>query len=318
MGSTPATDDPDPDPESGRPHRSDPTLGRVAVIGSSNVDLVARCERLPGPGETVLGTEFLEAPGGKGLNQAVAAARSGAHTAFVSMVGNDDAARIVLDVLASDGISQETVGRCSSPTGRALIGVDASGENSIIVVPGANAELRADHITEHGPAIAAARVVLAQLEVSTAVVQAAFEVARATDVITVLNPAPAADLPRELLTLIDVCVPNEHEVELLGGVEGLRKAGVRAVVVTEGARGCRVVDDLGERRVASLPVTPVDTTGAGDSFCGSLAARLAAGDTLDAAVRWAVVAGALATTSPGAVPAVPRAEAIRARLGDLA
>ena len=292
----------------------EPKPARVMVVGSANVDLVARTERLPGPGETVLGTEFFEAPGGKGLNQAVAAARSGAPVSLLAMIGPDAAGDLVRRVLAEDGIDDACLELGTAPTGRALIGVSSSGENSIIVVPGANAALALRHVTTHGVSIGAASVVLAQLEVPVDVVAAAFQAARHSGATTVLNPAPAQPLARELLQLVDICIPNEHEVELLGGVGALRSAGVSAVVVTLGAEGALLVDDDGEHRIPAFAVTPVDTTGAGDTFCGSFAARLALGDDLRSALRWASAAAALSTTRPGAVPSVPHVAEIEALL----
>ncbi len=283
---------------------------QVCVVGSANVDLVASASRLPGPGETVLGTSFAELPGGKGLNQAVASARSGARTAFVGVVGHDAAAIMVRAVLASDHIDDRALDDCEAPTGRALIGVSEAGENAIIVVPGANARLGPGHVTAHGVTIARAAVVLAQLEVPLEAVIAAFEVARAVGATTILNPAPATPLPRELLMLTDICVPNEHEAALLGGAEQLRQAGVGIVVVTEGERGSTLYTDSGTVRIAPFAVEPIDTTAAGDSFCGALAARLALGDRLPDALRWASAAGALATTVQGAVPSVPHHSAI--------
>jgi ribokinase len=272
----------------------------VCVVGSANLDLVVTTEHLPRPGETVLGGPYAEYPGGKGLNQAIAAARSGARTHFVGAVGNDDAGTRLLAVLREDGIAHDHVRRVDVPTGRALIQVDTTGENSIVVVPGANALVSAD-------VVPASRVLVAQLEVPLAVVVAAFE---RSDAIRVLNPAPARDLPDGLLAACDVVVPNQHELERLGGAERLLDAGAGAVVVTLGSEGARLVTL--ERTVAIDPfeVEPVDSTGAGDAFCGALAARLALGEALEAAARWAAAAGALATTTPGAVPAQPHAAAV--------
>ena len=286
----------------------------VCVVGSANLDLVAFVERPPRPGETLLASGYFEAAGGKGLNQAVAAARSGARTALVARLGDDAAGQALLDVMTADGIDVSGVSRTDIPTGRAMIAVGADGENSIVVVPGANASLGTDVIGVHGPAIARAAVLLAQLEVPLESVIAAFEVARAVGGTTVLNPAPARTLPRELLRLVDVIVPNEHEAELLGGAIHLVRSGVSVVVVTEGARGARLVTSAGETRIAPFPVTPVDTTGAGDTFCGAFAARLAAGAPLDRALGWAAAAGALATTVSGAVPSIPNAARIGALL----
>ena len=279
----------------------------VVVFGSANLDIVATAERLPGPGETVLGSAYAEHAGGKGLNQAVAAARSGAAVAFVGALGGDTAADTLRGVLAAEGIAAH-ITAVPAPTGRALIVVDPDAENSIVVVPGANAELAAP------TALAPAAVVLAQLEVPIGAVVDVFRAARAAGSVTVLNPAPAGELPGELLPLADVVIPNEHEVELLGGAAALLERGARAVVVTRGAAGADVVTPTGTTHVAPYPVAPVDSTGAGDAFCGSLCARLASGDDLLTAARWAAVAGALATTQRGAVPAQPRAADIRTAL----
>ena len=290
----------------------------VCVMGSANLDLVARTVRLPGPGETVMGTDFAEHPGGKGLNQAVAAARAGASVAFVGAVGDDNAGDVLVGVLATDHIDASGVRRVDSPTGRALIGVSADAENSIIVVPGANACAVADDIPS-------CRVMLVQLEVPLAQVALALGRGRAGGAVTVLNPAPAAALDDDLVALCDVIVPNEHEVELLGGVQRLLAAGAGAVVVTRGAHGADVhtadrhrVEGHGVAHVAPLPVVPVDSTGAGDSFCGALVARLAAGDGLLAAARFAAAAGALATTRHGAVPSIPTHAEILSLLAEAA
>lgn len=280
----------------------------VLVLGSANLDVVVRAERHPSPGETLLGHGLAEHPGGKGLNQAVAAARSGARTAFVGALGDDAAGGLLRDVLQSEGIDATNVASVAEPTGRALIVVADDGENTIVVAPGANATVSCP--TPLPPA----RIVLAQLELPVATVLEAFRAARADGRTTVLNPAPAAELPRELLELADVVVPNQHEAELLGGPEALLAGGSRAVVVTRGGAGVEVYTADGREQFPPFPVEPVDTTGAGDAFCGGLCARLAAGDDLATAVRWASVAGALATTGHGAVPAQPTAAAIRAAL----
>ena len=278
----------------------------VCVVGSANLDLVATTSRIPGPGETVLGNGYAEHAGGKGLNQAVAAARSGASVVFVGCLGDDDAGRRMRAVLAGDGIDDAAVGvSTSSPTGRALIVVDGNGENSLVVVPGANHDLSLpDPLPEAG-------VVLCQLEVPLDQVARALAAGRRVGATTILNPAPAAPLPAQLLATCDIVVPNEHEVELLGGVAALLAAGCRAVVVTRGGAGVDVHTPDGVAHCPPFEVEVIDTTGAGDAFCGSLAARLAAGDDLHDAVRWAAAAGALATTVVGAVPAQPTADRIQ-------
>jgi ribokinase len=277
----------------------------VVVIGSANLDLIAGVEHLAGPGETVLATDYFEAPGGKGLNQAVAAARLGAAVSFVGVVGDDDAGRTLRAVLHDERINTSALKISSRPTGRALISVSAAGENSITVVAGANNDLDRSQITIYGGLIASATVVLAQLEVPQDALADAFAVARATGAITVLNPAPAVEIDPHLLELTDILVPNEHEAQRLGGFEMLSRIGVSALVITEGAAGSRLIDRRGERRVGAYHVDTVDTVAAGDAFCGALCARLAAGDGLDEAMRWASASGALATTKRGAVPSLP-------------
>jgi ribokinase len=284
----------------------------VVVVGSANLDLVATTRRLPGPGETVLGSDFAQHPGGKGLNQAVAAARAGASVAFIAAVGDDDAGLTLRSVAEHEGIDVSGVAVAAGvSTGRALITVDERGENSIVVIPGANTLARVASLAS--PALAPATVVLAQLEVPIDTVFAAFRAARAAGSRTVLNPAPVPTdgLPPELLALCDVVVPNEHEVELIGGVDRLVAGGVGAVVVTRGAAGVTVTEaDAATWSVAAFDVDPVDTTGAGDAFCGTLACRLATGADLHSAVRSAAAAGALATTVAGAVPSLPVAAEI--------
>jgi ribokinase len=282
----------------------------VAVIGSVNLDLVATTARLPAPGETVSGTSYAEHAGGKGLNQAIAAARSGARVALVAAVGDDAAGDTLRSLAAADGIDVTAVSvLAGEATGRALITVDEHAENSIVVVPGANALMRVDSAPR-------ARVVIAQLEIPIDEVIAAFRHARRQGALTILNPAPAQALPQELVQLCDIVVPNEHEADLIGGVPALLDRGVSAVVTTLGAAGVVVTESTqGAVETWSEPaveVTAIDTTGAGDAFCGALAARLAAGDELRDAVRYAAAAGALATTVAGAVPSLPRSDAVLA------
>lgn len=270
----------------------------VCVVGSANLDLVATVERLPSPGETVPGTSYHEYPGGKGLNQAVAAARSGATVAMVGAVGPDAAGDTLRQVMAADGIDASHVRDVESSTGRALIGVSDEAENLIIVVAGANDLVDARNAPP-------STVVLSQLEVPLDAIRTAFTDARARGATTVLNPAPVKPLPDEILALCDIVIPNEHEVELLGGVDRLLSLVSTAVVVTHGAKGAVVHTTSGSIEVAPHSVTPVDTTGAGDCFCGSACARIAAGDALHDALAYASAAAALSTTVAGAVPSMP-------------
>jgi ribokinase len=282
----------------------------VCVVGSANLDLVATTERLPGPGETVLGAAFAEHAGGKGLNQAVAAARSGARTAMIGAVGRDDAGMRLRDVMRADGIDDSRVQTLHDiNTGRALIAVAANGENSIIVVPGANGIVSVD-------ALPSAVAVLGQLEVPIAAVVRAFELARESGATTILNPAPAQELTAELLSLCDVVVPNEHEIDLLGGVDRLFSLGARDVVITQGDRGAMLHTRNAIAHVKPFKVRSIDATGAGDTFCGALAARLALGEELDHALRYASAAAALSTTRSGAVPSIPRRDEVEHLIGE--
>ena len=285
----------------------------VVVVGSANLDLVARTSRLPKPGETVMGSNFFEACGGKGVNQAIAAARAGAKTAFIGALGRDHAGEILLAALVNDGVDVSAVQRVSVPTGRALIGLSDDGENSIVVVPGANHEITVSDIEKNKDLISTAKVLLCQLEVPLPVVQRAFELTGASTT-RILNPAPAQVIARELLSRVDVIIPNEHEVELLGGARYLLTLGVKTVIVTQGEKGVMVVEATGTRQVDPFKVTPMDSTGAGDAFCGMLAARLAIGESVTVALRAAVIAGALATQIEGAVPSLPLWSIVQTKL----
>ena len=276
----------------------------VVIVGSANLDLVARTPRLPKPGETVTGSNYFEFCGGKGANQAIAAARAGANTAFIGALGNDHAGETLRVAFKYDDVDISAVQFVSEPTGRALIGVSDDGENSIIVVPGANHAITIGDVERNAKIITSAKVLLCQLEVPLEVVQRAFELAGENS-IRILNPAPAQSLSKELLQLVDVIIPNEHEMQLLGGSEALLKCGVKTIVVTQGARGALMITEKGETRIPPFEVDPVDSTGAGDAFCGMLAARLATGESIQNALKAAVVSGALATLTEGAVPSLP-------------
>lgn len=281
----------------------------VAVVGSANLDLVVRTEHHPLPGETLLGSDYAEYPGGKGLNQAVAAARAGASTAFVGAVGDDDAGQTLGAIARAAQIDCERLSVVAGvPTGRALITVDEAGENSIVVVAGAN-----DFVDVS--VLPPSAVLLVQLEIPLGAVRAALETARAARCVTILNPAPAAELPADLVSLCDIVIPNEHEVELLGGVATLLRHGVQHVIVTRGGHGVDIhTPDGSDVHIAALDAEVIDTTGAGDAFCGNLAARIAAGDSVEEAARWAAVAGALAVGRHGAIPSLPNAAEVTAAL----
>ena len=302
----------------------------VAVVGSANLDLVVEVERVPVAGETVLGGDLRRIPGGKGANQAVAAARLGRRVAMVGRVGDDDAATMLR--LAVDSAGVDT--RCllttdDTPSGTALIAVAADGDNAIVVSPGANGRVSAADVEAAADAIAGARVVLLQLEVP---VEAVTEAARQASGKVVLNPAPApgAPLPAELLDGVDVIVPNQTELATLAGHAGLSAIGdvdpdtavalarglpVAAVVVTLGADGAMVVTPSEATHVPAPSVLPVDTTAAGDAFCGALADALVDGADLVDAAGWAVRVGAATTLRPGAQPSLPTRSEVDQLLG---
>lgn len=283
----------------------------VVVVGSTNLDLVATVEHLPEPGETVLATSYAEHAGGKGLNQAVASRRAGADTAFITCLGTDAAGSGLHRLIVNESIAAHVTDH-DGPTGRALISVDGDAENSIVVVPGANAHLTLGAVESFRRVLERARVILCQLEVPLEAVEAALAIGKAGGARTILNPAPARDLPSSLLSLCDVIVPNQHEIAMLGGASALLEAGVGTIVVTLGARGIRVVTAEGDMEIPPYAVRALDTTGAGDAACGALAASLALGDDITTAARRASAAGALAATRSGAVPSLPYREEIDA------
>ena len=295
----------------------------VAVVGSLNMDLVARAPRIPQPGETIMGRDFHTLPGGKGANQAVAAARLGARVAMVGRVGNDAFARLLLDNLAAAGVDHTSVIQDSgAATGVALIVVDAAGQNSIVVASGANMRLSPADVEAAETAIASADVLLLQLETPLETVTRAAQIAHAHGVTVILNPAPAQPLPPALLSLVDVLVLNESETALLTGLpidsrprveaaaEALRESGVGVVILTLGERGALLAQAGGTQAFPAFTVTVVDTTAAGDAFMGGLAVALAEGQSLAEGTRWGNAAGALATTQLGAQPSLPTRRAV--------
>jgi ribokinase len=292
----------------------------IAVVGSINLDLVVTVERHPAPGETVMGGDRRELPGGKGANQAVAAARLGRRVAMVGCVGDDQAGRELLASLAAAGVDGSRVRVVEgAPSGTACVAVSEDGENQIVVSPGANARLGPGDVAAAGAALEAAAVTLLQLEVPLETVAAA---ARAATGTVVLTPAPVQALADELLDQVDVLVPNRVELgQLAGGpapesveqaVELAGRLAARAVVVTLGADGALVVEGGQASHVPAVPVTAVDTTAAGDAFCGGLADALAAGASLKDAARRAVRVAAAACLRPGAQASLPTPADVRA------
>jgi ribokinase len=285
--------------------------GVISVFGSVNMDLVAYVEAAPGLGETVTGRAFRMIPGGKGANQAIAAARAGAEVAFVGAVGDDPYAAELRRTLAASGVGTDRLRTVPGSSGIAHIVVDDEGGNSIIVIPGANGGLTGP-AAEDTAVIAASSALLLQLELPMAAVVAAAQAARSTGVEVVLTPAPARELAGELLDAVDVLVPNEHEAVALTGAaspeEAVRRLLERVpeVVVTLGARGALHASRDGERlRVPPFPVTAVDTTGAGDTFVGALAVARAEGRPPADALRFASAAAALSVQREGASTSMP-------------
>lgn len=280
--------------------------GKVLVAGSANADYVVRSRHIPAPGETVLGGDLAILPGGKGANQAVAAARAGgAVTAMLVALGEDASAEVLKASLTGAGVRLHIV-RSKRPTGAALITVSDAAENSITVAPGANAALAPEHL----PDLSATSWLVLQLETPISTVTAYARAARAAGVRSMLNVAPAQAVPTELLSAIDVLVANEDELALVAGRDGsivdrLARLEVPIAIVTLGALGCCAVTDGAVILQPSFPVAAVDTTAAGDTFCGALAAALARGEALAQALRSASAAAALATTRAGAQSSIP-------------
>ncbi|MZD05582.1 ribokinase [Streptomyces sp. SID5785] len=293
----------------------------LLVVGSANADLVVGVERRPGAGETVLGSDLVVHPGGKGANQAVAAAKLGARTALLARVGDDGHGRLLRESMESAGVDTSGVLVGGAPTGVALITVDPSGDNSIVVSPGANGRLTPQDVRAARALFAAAPVVSTLLEIPLDTVA---EVARslADGARLVLNPSPPAPLPDEVLAACDPLIVNEHEAAVILGTRpggapedwarALLALGPRSVVVTLGSQGALVADASGTARVPSVEVDAVDTTGAGDAFTAALAWRLGTGAPLADAAAYAARVGAAAVTKEGAQASYPTADEVAA------
>ena len=290
----------------------------IVVIGSSKTDMIIQLARIPKPGETILGGAFTSAAGGKGANQAVAAARSGGRVSFIARIGNDMFGEQATAGFKRDAINVEhVITDKSAPSGVALIFVAKDGENSIAVAGGANAKLSPADVKTAAKSIRSADMLLAQLETPLATIETAAGIAAKAGVRFILNPAPACALPDSLLKLVSFLTPNETEAELLTGIKvtdkasaskaaaALRARGVDTVIITLGSRGAFLADASGQQLIPGFKVKAVDSTAAGDTFNGALAVALAQGMTSAAAVRFANAAAAISVTRLGAQASAP-------------
>jgi ribokinase len=291
---------------------------KVVVVGSSNTDMVVKTPRIPVKGETILGGDFIMVPGGKGANQAVAAARLGAETTFIARLGTDIFGDSSIANFMNNKINTKHILRDDiTPSGVALIFVDEQGENVIVVAPGANGKLIPEDVQRAEPMLESASVILLQLEIPMDTVEYTVSVAQAYGVPVILNPAPATKLSPELLADINYLTPNETEASLLTGIEvtdtptaekagkRLIEQGVGTVIITRGASGALIVTKEESVSIPAPKVKAIDTTAAGDAFNGGLAYSLALGKPLSEAVRFATYVGALSVTKMGAQPSMP-------------
>ncbi len=289
-------------------------MKRIFVIGSSNTDLVVKCSKLPGPGETVLGGDMIQANGGKGANQAVAAARLGGTVVFVCKTGDDAFGGDNINAYIREDIdTQYILTDSQAPSGAALILVDDSGENSIAVAPGANSRLTPDDVQPLRGVVQDGDIMLLQLEIPLNTVIHAARIGRERGAVVILDPAPApgGGLPDELLRSLDYITPNQHEADALAsacggcGADAMLQRGVKNVIITKDKEGCQLISNDGTRSFPAYPVQAVDSTAAGDAFAGALAVGLADGYNLENAISWAQQAAAVSVTRMGAQPSLP-------------
>lgn len=286
---------------------------KILIIGSSNTDMVVKSPRIPVPGETILGGEFQMGPGGKGANQAVAAARLGGDVTFICKVGRDVFGKEAVEGYRKDGINTDYTLYSDKPSGVALILVDDEGENVISVAPGANGDITVEDIESLRPVIEAADFVVFQLEIPVAAVAKAAEIAANAGAYVILNPAPACELPKEIFKNISLVTPNQTEIALLTGVQGDNEAairklvdmGVKDVILTLGSKGSAVWNGQEAEIVPAKKVKAVDATAAGDTFAGGVVVALSEGKTLKEAAEFATKASAITVQKLGAQASIP-------------
>ncbi len=297
---------------------------KITVVGSYATGLTMKVERLPSRGETLLGTDYRVDFGGKGSNQAVGCARLGAKVSFVARIGTDNFGEAALGLYRDEGVDVAHVRQTAgTPTGVGFIVVEAaSGNNCIVIDPGANDLLTAADVSESTAAFDSSAVVLTQLEIPVAAAEAAMVSGRSHGAITILNPAPVRPLPSSVLQVVDILTPNAVEAKVLSGrgpdasiapeqvARELIRGGVKQVVMTLGENGALIVTDSSTTHVPAIQVVATDTTGAGDAFNAGLAMALACGESLEDAVRFAVVTGGLAVTKEGVIQSLPDRNAV--------
>lgn len=300
----------------------------ILVIGSANMDMVVFTGRFPQPGETVLGKQFAMFPGGKGANQSVCCARLGGKTLFLGKMGKDIFREKLSANMQNDGVNLDhLLVDAQEPTGVALITVDGSGQNEIVVASGSNMKLTAADIQAKKPLFSQAKIVLTQLEIPLETVIASAKLAKENNCIFILNPAPGAALPAELFHLIDFLTPNETELEILSGMavsdkvsaataaKCMLKKGVKNIIVTLGEKGALLVNSTREKLIPTRRVPVVDTTAAGDAFNGAFAYSLANGTNVEEAIRFANTVASFSVTRKGAQSSMPSMNEIRALKG---
>lgn len=295
---------------------------KIVVLGSANIDHIAKVEKIPVPGETVGDGIYSKAFGGKGFNQAVAATKSGGDVTYLSSVGGDEDGKEIIQFLNQAGANVDNViYKTESPTGTAFIFVDNHGENCIVVSPAANKELTVEEVKSLGSVIAEADYLVMQMEIPYACVEAAAEIAMNNNTFVLLNPAPACKLTEKLVSMVDLLVVNETEAEIISGrsidrigvgkmTEVLSEMGAKSVIITLGANGSFLLDDGKNERFPAYKVEAIDSTAAGDTYCGALTSFLAEGGKISEAIKFASAAAALSVQKLGAAPSVPDREVI--------